>query len=185
MKKLDWCCFVSQSGAEMVSLCEKFNIIPDRVITNNAKKLSVNTYKFLRENRVIIIEIPFNPEWIDYKDILVNNFVTLHGYLRILPREYFSLSCSWNTFNGHPGLITKHPTLKGKNPQEKAYIKGMEVIGSVVHEVTKDVDEGRIVEWDSVTIDPKVASLDDYYNALKRTSFQSWVKFFNKKLVTP
>jgi folate-dependent phosphoribosylglycinamide formyltransferase PurN len=46
--------------------------------------------------------------------------VTLHGWLRVIPAYVCERS---RIYNGHPGLITKYPELKGKDPQVRAFIK--------------------------------------------------------------
>ena len=71
-----------------------------------------------------------------------NAIVTLHGWLRIVPPYVCERS---KIYNGHPGLITKYPELKGKDPQEKAFKLKHKTIGCVLHKVSAGVDEGKIV----------------------------------------
>ena len=176
-KRLDWCCFISQTGGELVQLCQRLKILPNRVITNNQKKISESSWKFFRENGIIVVCIPFKPTWEHYRAAGFNNLVTLHGYLRILPKEYFGMSCSCNTYNGHPGLITEYPELKGFNPQDRAFEGRYTTIGSVVHEVTEGVDEGKVVATYQTTMTGQ-ETLDEYYDRLRTCSLLAWDKFF-------
>ena len=55
-----------------------------------------------------------------------------------------------------------YPELKGFNPQERAFLQRdtMHTAGSVIHRVTKDIDEGEIVgrkvcDFDVETIDER------------------------------
>ena len=47
--------------------------------------------------------------------------------------------------NGHPGLITVYPELKGKDPQMKAFEGKYPVMGCVLHKVVAGVDEGKVI----------------------------------------
>ena len=78
-----------------------------------------------------------NEEW--KKDV----FVTLHGYLRILPPHFTKSS---NIYNGHPGAIHIHPDLKGFNPQKNAWEANHIRVGCVIHKVTPILDDGPIIE---------------------------------------
>jgi folate-dependent phosphoribosylglycinamide formyltransferase PurN len=172
-----WYCFCSQTGSEIVNLSKLINKTPVSIITNNYKKLSQSSIDYFQSNNIEIITLPFNPTLEDYQNLNIDkdSLITLHGYLRILPKEY----CYEYSFlyNGHPGLITEYFDLKGKDPQVKAFEKKYTKIGSVVHKVTPEVDEGQIITYDYTTINPN-SSIDEYYNALKLTSINAWKKFF-------
>jgi len=99
----------------------------------------------------------------------------LHGFLRILPPELFQY-LTGKIYNGHPGLITYFPELKGKDPQIRAWEGKYDTIGSVVHKVTEGVDEGEVVRF--AAISNTAQSLDDMYNLLRGTSLDSWIRFF-------
>jgi folate-dependent phosphoribosylglycinamide formyltransferase PurN len=84
-------------------------------------------------------------------------------------------------YNGHPGLITYYPELKGKDPQIRAWEGKYETVGSVVHKVTEGVDEGGVVRFSAVK---NVATdLDTMYDLLKQTSLDSWIKFFKDQVL--
>ena len=86
-------------------------------------------------------------------------------------------------FNGHPGLISSYPELKGKDPQIKAWEGKYREVGSVVHKVTEGVDEGDIVMQCSTNNFAK--SLDGMYRILKSTSFTCWISFLLKSKLLP
>ena len=108
----------------------------------------------------------------DRKDMLV----TLHGYLRIIPEDV--ISTYPYMYNGHPGAIDIYSELKGKDPQQKAWLLKHPIIGSVVHKVTKEVDEGDIVK--SVHYTNRTETLEEMYGALKQSSLESWVYFMKE-----
>jgi phosphoribosylglycinamide formyltransferase-1 len=107
------------------------------------------------------------------------SLVTLHGYLRIIPPDVCERH---EIYNGHPGLITEYPELKGKDPQEKVWItpSAYATIGSVVHECTPGVDEGPIVATASMPNDD-ISSKLVLYTRLRKTSLEAWLKFFAKR----
>lgn len=104
-------------------------------------------------------------------------FITLHGWLNIIPKEICE---EYKIFNGHPGYIVKYPELKGKDPQKKAYELGHSIVGAVLHRVIPAVDEGDIILKRSI---PNIYA-DEYalIDALKRLSLRLWIDFFTRKL---
>jgi len=183
MKQLDWCCFVSQTGSEVLGLCEQLRIVPKLLITNNPKKLREDVILFLKDNGCKLTVIPFNPSLEHYlqEDILSSKIITLHGYLRILPGEFIESYKPRAVYNGHPGLITEYPELKGKDPQIRAHEGGYGTIGSVIHEVTAGVDEGDVVHIKSAQ--NITTTLDGMYELLKYLSLRCWNEFFREKLL--
>jgi len=83
-------------------------------------------------------------------------------------------------YNGHPGLITKYPELKGKDPQVKAHKLGHEVAGAVIHKVTAGVDEGRIImeEYFNAT----QLDLDSLFRILRDRSLYMWSNLLKQVL---
>lgn len=185
MNKLNWSCFISQSGQEVYDICKNLCIVPKLVITNNPRKLREEVSEFLKDNRCEVRSIPFNPSLEHYlqEDILNSNIITLHGYLRILPGEFIQSYRPRTIYNGHPGLITYYPELKGFNPQIRAWEGEYPTIGSVVHEVTEGVDEGKVVRFTAVPNHEN--SLDGVYEQLRHTSLDAWLKFFKENLLAP
>jgi len=102
-------------------------------------------------------------------------FITLHGWLNIIPKEICE---EYKIYNGHPGLITSYPQLKGKDPQVRAFEGCYSTIGSVIHHVTPGVDEGKVVL--SHGVKNECASLDEMFITLKDISLNLWLDFFTK-----
>jgi folate-dependent phosphoribosylglycinamide formyltransferase PurN len=125
--------------------------------------------------------MPNKPTLADYKNILSaykNPLITLHGWLRIVPEE---IANEYEIFNGHPGLITLYPELKGKDPQVKAFEANYKTIGSVIHRVTAGVDEGPVI-MERAYQSEKLLPLDDIFRILHNISTDLWIKFFKERL---
>ena len=179
MKKYrNWIALFSQTGSEIVDLSSALNRKPDFVITNaNLDEVNSN----------IEVDFRINNDEAKNLDIFENiefdtdkTLITLNGWLRIVP----SNKCKkYNIYNGHPGLITKYPELKGKDPQKRAWenIASYSKIGSVVHKVVPEVDAGRVIVEESVgTRD--VYNLNKAYDMLRTTSFNAWYRFLKERL---
>jgi formyltetrahydrofolate deformylase len=74
--------------------------------------------------------------------------LVLARYMQIVPPEL----C--NRFRGH--LINIHhsflPSFVGANPYQKAYERGVKLIGATSHYVTDELDEGPIIEQDVIRV---------------------------------
>ena len=179
--------FFSQTGSEILNIINSLGIVPEVIITNRLKKDGTikNVDKINKElierfgDRVKLI--PVNPAVEDYEKILSScgeGLISLHGYLRILPPEVCE---KFSVVNLHPGLITKYPFLKGKDPQEKAFNLGLETSGAVIHEVIAEVDSGKIL--DSVETSIEGLTLDEVYEKLHKCSSELWIKFFKEHIL--
>ena len=87
-------------------------------------------------------------------------------------------------YNGHPGLITEYPELKGKDPQIRAF-EGINegkynIAGAVLHRVTAGVDEGRIIMEER--FNTFQVELEDLFRILRDRSLYMWVNFLKKAL---
>jgi len=171
-----WITFFSQTGAEIADLSENIGRWPDIIITNSRPD-HLRTI----DPRIVeygYTEVPNKPTVSDLDAVLQDNAViTLHGWLRIMPEVICN---KYLIYNGHPGLITKYPELKGKDPQVKAHKLGHEVAGAVIHKVTAGVDEGRIImeEYFNAT----QLDLDDLFRILRDRSLYMWINFLKKVL---
>ena len=84
------------------------------------------------------------------------DFFVLARFMQILSSDF----CA-----AHPGrIINIHhsflPSFKGAKPYHQAFDKGVKIIGATAHFVTKDLDEGPIIEQDVAHIDHS-ASLEE------------------------
>lgn len=181
MRSLPWIAFISQTGSEVVDISESLGICPKYILSNNRSKISDRTYKFIHDRKITLIISPFQIKNEDYSFIryLPIDLITLNGFLKILP-SWFCEENKGKIFNGHPGLITRYPELKGKDPQKRAYEGNYLYVGSVIHEVTPIVDDGQVVVVEEM-LRKGGESLDDFYNILRGTSLESWKIFFKSK----
>ena len=180
---MNWVTFFTQTGSEIYNIIKHTGRVPKKIITNKKKKQfsKINPY-LLDEYGYLIHRIPSNPTEKDYlkslKEVSKSDIITLHGYLRIIPD---SICNKFMMYNGHPGLITKYPELKGKDPQEKAFMMKLKTTGSVIHEVTPKVDGGDIVCAKEISIEG--LSLDEVYTALHKNSSQLWCDFVKQNIL--
>jgi len=107
-----------------------------------------------------------------------DTIVTLHGYLRIIPADICEML---EIYNGHPGLINYYPELKGLDPQKRAWENRHRYkwMGSVVHQVTPKLDDGRIITYSAYPM-KSVKTEADLFRCLKETSKDAWIEFFDE-----
>lgn len=171
-----WITFFSQTGAEIADLSESIGRWPDLIVTNKRPD-HLRTI----DPRIIeygYTEVPNKPTVDDLDAVLQDNaIITLHGWLRIMP----SVICDkYLIYNGHPGLITKYPELKGKDPQVRAFEGKYPVAGAVIHKVTAGVDEGRVImqEYFNAT----QLDLDGLFRILRDRSLYMWSNLLKQVL---
>lgn len=180
-----WITFFSQTGSEIYNLSNTLGVYPDAIITNrqsndgvNPGLITITTFRTQKLNRTIWYTLSNKPTVQDYLQVLEkfkNPIITLHGYLRILPKEICE---KYEIYNLHPGLINRFPELKGYNPQERAFTGGYNVAGCVIHKVIPEVDEGEIVACGEIEI--KDMSLPEVYNDLHKCAFDTWKNFLTE-----
>ncbi len=83
--------------------------------------------------------------------------VVLARYMQVLS-DAFCEKMSGRIINIHHSFL---PSFKGANPYKQAYERGVKLIGATSHYVTADLDEGPIIEQDTVRI-THAQSADDY-----------------------
>ena len=177
---MNWVAFFSQTGSEIVNICEEINRWPDLIVTNRLDgfdKINSELTKRLLNGKQRMLMVEKTPPVHRYDEAIRDGaIVTLHGWLRIVPEE---ICDKYEIYNGHPGLITKYPELKGKDPQVRAYEGKYETAGSVIHEVVPEVDAGKILKEGEVDIKDK--SLDEVYSSLHKLSTDLWIDFLKEK----
>lgn len=167
--------FFSQTGSEIATIAKRTGRWPDKIITNKRPQSKRTISPELKGREIIYLSnYPTVEEYLEVLGEEENIIITLHGWLRIVPPQIVQKYPEM--YNGHPGLITEHPALRGKDPQEKAYNMGLTVSGCVIHKVTAGVDEGPIVSEELVEI--QNLSLDEVYGELHKASIDLWVDFF-------
>lgn len=172
-----WVAFFSQTGSEIANIAKEVGRWPDVIITNKRPDHLREINKEVAERTYYISNEPTLEELESCCYWVPNPIVTLHGWLRIMPPEMCN---TYDIYNGHPGLITRYPELKGKDPQQRAWDLDHDVFGSVIHEVTEGVDEGKILSFDGFSRDG--LDIGDYFRILSKTSLSLWVEFLKRKL---
>ena len=183
MKKYNkWIALFSQTGQEIIDISEQIQRKPDLIISNNHPSKIQNILKGVEYKW--LTTFGKDSKTLDILDEVVDDLeptiITLNGWLRIVPPD----KCErYNIYNGHPGLITKYPELKGKDPQKRAWddLHKYYKVGSVVHKVVEEVDAGN-VETVCETSTASILTLDDTYNALRKTSLNAWYSFLKERL---
>lgn len=74
--------------------------------------------------------------------------VVLARYMQVLS-DQMSQAMSGRIINIHHSFL---PSFKGANPYKQAYERGVKLIGATSHYVTADLDEGPIIEQDTVRV---------------------------------
>tara|TARA_B100000212_G_scaffold209157_1_gene157890 strand:- start:3182 stop:3688 length:507 start_codon:yes stop_codon:yes gene_type:complete len=166
----------SQTGAEIADIAESLGRWPDLIITNKRP----NHLRTI-DSRIVeygYTELPNIPTLEDIENVLEDNaIITLHGWLRIMPPDICE---KYSIYNGHPGLITKYPELKGKDPQVRTFEGKYPVAGAVIHKVVAGVDEGKVImeeKFNAINL-----SLDELFRILRDRSLYMWTNFLKKVL---
>ena len=187
-RKLYWKALFSQSGSEILEVSLRVGRFPDTIITNKPLEDMDKINPVLLEKAFDrFIFLPKKPSVEEYKEAIKSaDIVTMHGFLRILPPEICS---RYRIYNGHPGLITNFPELKGKDPQAKVWWRHADtpylLHGHVIHKVIPEVDAGEVVsikQFFSKNIYTEFKSLDGYIAQLHKQGIQNWVEFISKQI---
>lgn len=173
----EWIALFSQTGSELLAVCKALDRYPDAIITTNYTSVNTELLSVIRDRKIPFHMMP-KPSKVQYIQLLGDcDLVTLHGWLYIVPEV---ICCQYAIYNGHPGLITKYPELKGRDPQKKAYDLQLPTSGSVIHKVIGEVDSGEIIYSAEISIAQK--SLPDTMCALHEASIRLWINFLSKEL---
>ena len=180
MDRRPWVAFFSQTGAEIADLSEKLGRWPDLIITNSRPDYLRTIDSRILEKKHDILTVTSNKPSVEiYRSLIYDNnaIITLHGWLRIMPPEICN---EYEIYNGHPGLITEYPELKGKDPQVRAFEGKYSVAGAVIHKVVAGVDEGEVImeeRFNTFGLD-----LDGLFLTLRDRSLYMWTNFLKKVL---
>jgi len=170
-----WVTLFSQTGAEICDIAEGLGKWPDLIITNERPD-HLRKIDSRLDGKVTFLPNKPSPE--DYRRVLPDDcVVSLHGWLRIVPP---GICHDYTIFNGHPGLITMYPELKGKDPQVRAFEGKYPVAGAVIHKVVAGVDEGRVLMEEK--FNAEYLELDELFRILRDRSLYMWINFLKKSL---
>ena len=172
-----WIAFFSQTGSEVANICEVLKTQPDFIVTNTRPD-KLRTIDNRLDGKVHFTNNkPTEHDLLNILQWFDNPIITLHGWLRIMP----AYICErYEIYNGHPGLITKYPELKGKDPQIRSFEGSYTEAGAVLHHVTAGVDEGDIIMEDKFYTEG--LELCDFFHILRDKSLSMWTKFLKDKI---
>ncbi len=94
---------------------------------------------------------------LDLVDETGTELVVLARYMQVLS-DAFCAKMSGRIINIHHSFL---PSFKGANPYKQAYDRGVKLIGATSHYVTAELDEGPIIEQDTVRV-THAQSPEDY-----------------------
>lgn len=109
-----------------------------------------------------------------------NVLITAMGYMRIIDADICE---KFEIYNLHPGDIIKHPWLKGKDPIERFFASKtdtgvLQELGSVIHKVTPEVDEGEVVRRKTYI----ASSVESAYNNSFMINCLMWQEVLQERL---
>ena len=178
--KRPWIAFFSQTGSEIVDISKSLKRWPDVIVTNErpARLRTINAEILEQDLLVTTTNKPTEKELLEIIEYYDNPIITLHGWLRIIPPNICE---NFYVYNGHPGLITDFPELKGKDPQKRAFEdrEKYKFIGSVIHKVIPEVDEGEIL-YESCLLNAYTTEAA-VVDACRRISLNIWKQFFTER----
>lgn len=180
-----WVAMYSRTGSELVQISMILRRYPDLVLTDthscteNLQILQRFSGGLMQSSNVsdlfkVLESILRSSQAVEDEGLIV----TLHGFLHIIPSQLCELSDGC-IFNGHPGLITEYPELKGLNPQKKAWENKYPRIGAVLHQVTAEVDSGKIV-MEKALDNYNYTTLDAVFEDLHDISVTMWSSFLER-----
>jgi folate-dependent phosphoribosylglycinamide formyltransferase PurN len=178
METRPWIAFFSQTGSEIVQISRALGRWPDMIITNRRPDSARTIDAGILKDRLYYTSN--KPEAYEYHHYLrqtENPIITLHGWLRVVPEDVCE---KHEMYNGHPGLITRYPELKGKDPQMRAFQGNYDTAGCVIHKVTPGVDEGEILMEREVGV--RLLDVDGLFHILHKTSVSMWIEFLKERL---
>ena len=91
----------------------------------------------------------FEARVLEAVDLFDIELVVLARYMQILSPELCE-ALAGKAINIHHSFL---PGFKGANPYKQAHQRGVKLIGATAHFVTTDLDEGPIIEQDTVRVD--------------------------------
>ncbi len=171
-----WIALFSHTGSEISKISRAIGKTPTAIITTKRKGSSD-----------ICVDLPQNithtvdkPTAQDYREFLDKDaLITMHGWMRIVPPE---ICDEYEILNLHPGLITKYPELKGKDPQKRVFemLNLPDRVGCVIHKAVGEVDEGEVLmERSTINTYPTPNVL---IKSLHEMASDMWIEYLNTVL---
>ncbi len=164
-----------ESSMNTIIMVSKFDhCLNDLLFRIRSNSLNLNVKAIISNHKIaediaIFSKIPFyflpinntNKENQEFKikEIIYNNdiqLVVLARYMQVLSED-FTNEFEGKIINIHHSFL---PSFKGAKPYHQAYERGVKVIGATAHYVTKELDEGPIIEQDTQEVDHEMMPND-------------------------
>lgn len=167
-----WVALFSQTGNELGEVIKKLGKHPHAIFCD---KKRADWHPSIDPKAVSLIDHDSITRTL--KCLPAHTFVSLHGYLRIIPNE----SIKEQMYNVHPGDIESFPQLKGIHPQRKALDLKLPSTGVVIHKVTDELDGGAIVSRRNYVIKSDETEMS-LVNNLRDQAIDMWVDLLKREL---
>ena len=164
-----------ENSMNTVIMVSKFDhCLNDLLFRIRSRSLNLNVKAIISNHRIAediskFSNIPFyylpidkfnkEDQEIKIKEIIYNNdiqLIVLARYMQVLSED-FTNEFEGKIINIHHSFL---PSFKGAKPYHQAYERGVKVIGATAHYVTKDLDEGPIIEQDTQEVDHEMMPND-------------------------
>jgi folate-dependent phosphoribosylglycinamide formyltransferase PurN len=174
-----WVTFFSQTGSEIYNISQILNKEPDIIVTNKPiDKIDTINQNLLDKFFDKIVFISKKPTIEEYEFVIPeNSFITLHGYLRILPPE---ICAQFEIYNLHPAPLRLYPDLKGFTPQERVYKEKRDFSGNTIHKCIAEVDAGEILAENTLFV--RGYSLDQIFTETHSKATELWCSFLENRV---
>ena len=122
----------------------------------------------------------FDRKLLEYLKELHIDFVVLAGYMRLLS-PHFIQQYPNKIINVHPALL---PAFKGTRGIRDALDYGVKITGVTVHLVSEEMDAGKIIVQEAVSITPKdtLKSLENKIHRVEHRLYPKVIDWFAKSL---
>jgi methionyl-tRNA formyltransferase len=181
VNKRTWVTFFSQTGSEIYKISKRVNRVPDVIVTNKSKDkvLEINPNLF-DEYQDKFVWLPKKPTVLEYINAIPQgSFVTLHGWLRIIPPEICDI---YEIYNLHPAPIhlEGYDKYKGKDPQVRIFEDKAKYSGNVIHECIAELDAGKILAKNH--FDVRGFDLDMVFKLTHSKATELWCSFLENRV---
>lgn len=116
------------------------------VISNHERGPNTHVMRFLERHQIPYHHLGITKDDKSEEGILdlvqETDFLVLARYMQVLSGNFLE-AYGKDVINIHHGLL---PSFKGGNPSKQAFEAGVKLIGATAHFVTKELDEGPIIE---------------------------------------
>jgi folate-dependent phosphoribosylglycinamide formyltransferase PurN len=173
-----WVAFFSQTGSEIYNVSQKAKRFPDLIITNKNSLDDVSPL-LIEAAGDRILQISDRPSAEEYMHHIPKDaFVTLHGWLRIVPAKVCE---AYEIYNLHPANLLLHPHLKGKDPQKRAAAELLKWSGNTIHRCTPELDAGEALQYSTILIEGLLEF--EVIDKLHKDATKLWYNFLHKRLL--